>query len=384
MPQHNNNPASSTNTPDQPEYYIGLMSGTSMDAMDAVLVDLAPGFPVLQEQVSIPLPARLRSQLQNLCHPGDNEIEAMAQADLAVAILSAEAVNNLLQVANIPAAAIRAIGSHGQTIRHLPTIGNTLQIGNPSLIAEQTAITTVADFRRRDMAAGGEGAPLVPAFHEAIFRHPNRTRVIANIGGISNITVLPAAADQPVIGFDTGPGNTLMDDWCYRHSGRRYDKNGQWAATGTVSEELLSILLADNFFQRKPPKSTGREYFHHAWLWHGLSHLETPPCGEDVQASLVELTSRSMANAIQQHAPDCQDVYICGGGAQNAILMQSLRDNLSGFQVSTTEELGLSSEWVEAVAFAWLARQTLLGLPGNLPAVTSASGRRILGGIYPA
>ncbi|WP_281647653.1 anhydro-N-acetylmuramic acid kinase [Parendozoicomonas sp. Alg238-R29] len=370
--------------PDQTELYIGLMSGTSMDAMDAVLVDLAPEFPVLQEHISIPLPSRLRSQLLSLCQPGENEIEAMSQADLAVAILAAEAINNLLQLANIPASAVRAIGSHGQTIRHLPKVGNTLQIGNPSLIAEQTGITTVADFRRRDMAAGGEGAPLVPAFHEAIFRHPTRTRVIANIGGIANITVLPASADQSVIGFDTGPGNTLMDDWCYRHSGRRYDKNGRWAATGTASEELLDILLADEFFSRTPPKSTGREYFHHSWLWHGLSHLDEQLTGQDVQATLVELTSRSLAKAIREHAPDCREVYICGGGARNTTLIRKLSSNLDNFHVATTDSLGLPHEWVEATAFAWLARQTLHGLPGNLPAVTNASGKRILGGIYPA
>ena len=384
MSQLNKDKQTSYKPVTQTDLYIGLMSGTSMDAMDAVLVDLAPGFPVLQEQVSIPLPTRLRSQLQTLCQPSENEIEAMSQADLAVAILASEAINNLLQLANIPASAVRAIGSHGQTIRHLPQMGNTLQIGNPSLIAERTGITTVADFRRRDMAAGGEGAPLVPAFHEAIFRHPTRMRVIANIGGIANITVLPASADQNVIGFDTGPGNTLMDDWCYRHSGRRYDKNGRWAATGHYSEELLELLLADPFFARTPPKSTGREYFHHSWLWHGLSHMEEQPSAEDVQATLVELTARSLANAIREQAPDCREVYICGGGARNTTLIRRLSENLEGYHVATTDTLGLSHQWVEATAFAWLARQTLHGLPGNLPAVTNASGKRILGGIYPA
>ncbi|CAM3797447.1 anhydro-N-acetylmuramic acid kinase [Parendozoicomonas haliclonae] len=381
MSQPNNSDISSGH---QTELYIGLMSGTSMDAMDAVLVDLAPGFPVLQDQISLPLPSSLRTQLQRLCQPGENEIELMCQADLAIAILASEAVNELLKQANIPASAIRAIGSHGQTIRHLPNIGNTLQIGNPSLIAEQTGITTVADFRRRDMAAGGEGAPLVPAFHEAIFRHPTRTRVIANIGGIANITVLPADAEMKVIGFDTGPGNTLMDDWCYRHSGRRYDKNGRWAATGEVSQPLLNTLMADKYFSRKAPKSTGKEYFHHSWLWHGISQLEEAPCPEDIQATLLELTVLSLANDIRSYASDCREVYICGGGARNTTLIRRLSEELEGFQVATTNSLGLPHQWVEATAFAWLARQTLHGLPGNLPAVTNASGRRILGGIYPA
>ncbi len=366
------------------ELYIGLMSGTSMDAMDAVLVDLSAKLPVLQGQVSRPMPASLRTQLQSLCQPGENEIEKMCQADLAVAILSVEAINELLRATKVEASAIRAIGSHGQTIRHLPAIGNTLQIGNPSLIAEQTGITTVADFRRRDMAAGGEGAPLVPAFHDAVFRHPECARVIANIGGIANITVIPAEAEQQVIGFDTGPGNTLMDDWCYRHSGRRYDKNGSWAATGTICQPLLETLLADPFFSRLPPKSTGKEYFHHSWLWHGITQLDAAPKAEDVQATLLELTVQSLAHDIQTHAPACREVYLCGGGAQNTALVRRLTRVLANCHIATTDSLGLPSQWVEATAFAWLARQTLHGLPGNLPAVTNASGRRILGGVYPA
>ena len=366
------------------DLYIGLMSGTSLDAMDAVLVDLAPGFPALKGHTSLPLPSKLRNQLFSLCQPGENEIEAMCEADLAIAILASDAVRTLLEQLKINSDDVKAIGSHGQTIRHMPQIGNTLQIGNPSLIAEQTGITTIADFRRRDMAAGGEGAPLVPAFHEAIFRHPTKTRVIANIGGMANITILPALSNTTVIGFDTGPGNTLLDDWCYRHSGRRYDKNGRWAASGQISEELLSTLLSDSYFSRPPPKSTGREYFHHAWLWHGLSQLEKDLPGQDVQATLTELTARTIADDIQLYAPDCEEVFVCGGGAHNATLMGRLQKRCNGMIVTTTSDLGLDPQWVEATAFAWLARQTLHGLPGNLPAVTNASGRRILGGIYPA
>ncbi len=355
-----------------------------MDAMDAILVDLAPEFPALVGQVSLPLPQKLRNQLSELCHPGDNEIEAMSEADLAIAILSSEAVNTLLDNVNLSPENIQAIGSHGQTIRHLPQIGNTLQIGNPSLIAELTGITTVADFRRRDMAAGGEGAPLVPAFHEALFRHPDKTRVITNIGGIANITILPPCSDTAIIGFDTGPGNTLMDDWCYRHSGRRYDKNGRWAASGTVSEELLNVLISDDYFSRPPPKSTGREYFHHVWLWHGLSQLNDDLPGQDVQATLAELTCRTIADDIELYAPDCEEVFVCGGGAHNSTLLQRLENSLEDISVATTDNIGLPPQWVEPTAFAWLARQTLHGLPGNLPAVTNATGKRILGGIYPA
>ncbi len=368
----------------QPELYIGLMSGTSMDAMDAVLVDLGSSFPLLLERVSLPMPSRLRSQLQALSQPGDNEIEAMCQSDLAVAILAAEAVKALLKTAGIEPQAVRAIGSHGQTIRHLPKIGNTLQIGNPSLIAELTGITTVADFRRRDMAAGGEGAPLVPAFHQAIFHSPEQTRVIANIGGIANITVLPANREQTVLGFDTGPGNTLMDDWCYRHSGRRYDKNGDWASSGTVCQPLLDTLLADPFFTRLPPKSTGKEYFHHAWLWHGISQLAEVPPAEDIQATLLALTAHSLADMIRRFAPEGSGVYVCGGGVRNKALMQRLKECLPGYALTDTDDLGLPHQWVEAAAFAWLARQTINGLPGNLPSVTNASGLRILGGVYPA
>ena len=359
-----------------------------MDAMDAVLVDLAPSFPKLIGQISLPMPNQLRKELLALCQPGANEIEAMCVCDLAIARLSAEAVNALLGQTHIAANMIRAIGSHGQTIRHLPQIGNTLQIGNPSLIAELTGITTVADFRRRDMAAGGEGAPLVPAFHEAIFRSPEQTRVVANIGGIANITVLPAASDQLVIGFDTGPGNTLMDDWCHRHLGQPFDENGEWAASGNVCQSLLDNMLADPFFARLPPKSTGKEYFHHAWLQHHLTEFTkiggAVLAPEDIQATLAALTAHSLADMISKHAPVGSGVYVCGGGARNGLLMQFLTSLLSGYAITTTDDLGLAHQWVEATAFAWLARQTINNLPGNLPAVTNASGPRILGGIYPA
>ncbi|WP_246506297.1 anhydro-N-acetylmuramic acid kinase [Kistimonas asteriae] len=365
------------------ELYIGLMSGTSMDAMDAVLVDLASSFPLQKHQISIPLSETLRKSLLALCQEGPDEITRMAKADIQIAQISAQAVNMLLKEASVPASDIQAIGSHGQTIRHLPEFGNTLQIGSPSHIAEQTGILTVADFRRRDMAAGGQGAPLVPAFHEAVFQHAEKRRVILNIGGIANISILPTAQHIPVSGFDTGPGNALMDYWNQKHQGTRYDLNGNWATSGTVDHALLHDCLSDAYFSRQPPKSTGREHFNAEWLNSLLSkHSALAPA--DIQATLMELTAKSIAADIQRYAADCQELFVCGGGAYNSALLERIAFHLPDITVSSTRSLGLAAEWVEAVAFAWLARQTIHGLPGNLPSVTNAKGRRILGGIYPA
>ncbi|OQX33885.1 MAG: anhydro-N-acetylmuramic acid kinase [Oceanospirillales bacterium LUC14_002_19_P2] len=365
------------------ELYIGLMSGTSMDAMDAVLVDLASAFPLQKHQISIPLSEALRKNLLALCQEGPDEITRMAKADIQVAQISAQAVNMLLKEASVPASDIQAIGSHGQTIRHLPEFGNTLQIGSPSHIAEQTGILTVADFRRRDMAAGGQGAPLVPAFHEAVFRHTEKNRVILNIGGIANISILPTAQHIPVSGFDTGPGNALMDYWNQKHQGTRYDLNGSWASSGTVDQALLHNCLSDAYFSRQPPKSTGREHFNAEWLNSFLSkHSALAPI--DIQATLMELTAKSIAVDIQRYAADCQELSVCGGGAYNSALLERIAFHLPDITVSSTRSLGLAAKWVEAVAFAWLARQTIHGLPGNLPSVTNAKGQRILGGIYPA
>lgn len=365
------------------ELYIGLISGTSMDAMDAVLVDLASSFPRQKHQISIPLPEALRESLLALCQDGPDEITRMAKADIQVAQISAQAVRLLLEEASLSASDIQAIGSHGQTIRHLPEFGNTLQIGSPSHIAEQTGILTVADFRRRDMAAGGQGAPLVPAFHETVFRHTEKNRVILNIGGIANISILPGAKHIPVSGFDTGPGNTLMDYWNQKHQGTRYDLDGNWASSGTVDQDLLHDCLSDAYFSRLPPKSTGREHFNAQWLYSFLrQHRLLNPA--DVQATLMELTAKSIATDIQRHAADCQELFVCGGGAHNNALLDRIAFHLPAVTVDSTHSLGLAAEWVEATAFAWLARQTIHGLPGNLPCVTNAKGRRILGGIYPA
>ena len=380
------------------EYYIGLMSGTSLDAIDAALVDFSNNTPTLVQALNYPLSPELRQAIQILCTPGDNEIDQLGCVDIQLGTTLADAVQQLLKESGIGAQQICAIGSHGQTIRHRPDLEKgqhfTLQIGDPNTLAELTGITTIADFRRRDMAAGGQGAPLAPAFHAAMFRSDSQTRVILNIGGMANVTLLAAqlpaqlpthsnaAEPTPVIGFDTGPGNVLMDAWIQRHQQQAYDKEGQWAASGTVNSALLETLLQDTFFPRSPPKSTGREHFNLEWLDTQLARFGQPIDPADVQATLSELTARSVRNAVAGFTPD--NLVVCGGGARNTDLMRRLRDKFSAGSVITSDELGLPAEWVEAVAFAWLARESLAHRPGNLPAVTGARRPVVLGGIYPA
>ncbi|HXZ46380.1 MAG TPA: anhydro-N-acetylmuramic acid kinase [Pseudolabrys sp.] len=271
-------------------------------------------------------------------------------------------------------------------MRHRPRAAHpfTLQIGNPSVIAERTGITTVADFRARDMAAGGEGAPMVPAFHRYVLRSTKQNRTIINIGGIANVTYLPGDESQPVAGFDTGPGNTLLDQWIARHRAHPHDEGGQWAASGRLSNALLEYLLKDSFFESPPPKSTGREYFNMEWLDQRLQKISVPPDAADIQATLLQLTALTIARAIRRFLPQTQEAYVCGGGAHNRELMKALAEQLPGVPVATTEALGLHPDWVEASAFAWLAHQTLAGLPGNLPSVTGARHAVIVGGIYTA
>jgi len=374
---------------DMPDYYIGLMSGTSLDAVDAALVDFGSNRPTLVRAINHPLSADLRQAIQTLCTPGDNEIEQLGRVDIQLATTFADAVKQLLKESKVDAEQVHAIGSHGQTIRHRPDLKKrqhfTLQIGDPNTIAELTGITTVADFRRRDMAAGGQGAPLAPAFHAAMFSSDSQTRVILNIGGMANVTLLPAAsasADCPVIGFDTGPGNALMDAWVQRHQQQAYDNEGQWAASGAVNPKLLETFLQDDFFSRKPPKSTGREHFNMAWLEQQLSRFGQDIDPADVQATLSELTASSVQQAVAQFEP--QAIVVCGGGAHNTDLMQRLGEKFSVGKVSRSDDLGLSADWVEAVAFAWLARESLAQRPGNLPSVTGARRSVVLGGIYPA
>lgn len=368
--------------------YIGLMSGTSLDSVDAVAVDISPDHCTLIAAESYPLPAAARQQILQLTQPGDNEIEQMGLLDLELGNIFASATNQLITEHQLDRAEIQAIGSHGQTIRHRPgtgTPGFTLQIGDPNTIAERTGITTVADFRRRDMAAGGQGAPLVPAFHQALFQHETQPRLLVNIGGMSNITVLPAGEQPGLMGYDTGPGNVLLDSWVQYKLDKSYDRDGSWAASGRIHQPLLNTLLALPFFQLPAPKSTGREQFNLGWLQQQLSSLNQQPCAADVQATLLEYTAITLSDAIKQHT-DWQhyQIYLCGGGAHNSALKQRITALLAPAKVDTTASLGVDPDWVEAIAFSWLAYRTLTGMSGNLSAVTGASGERILGGIYPA
>lgn len=360
--------------------YIGLMSGTSLDGVDGALLDASGEQLRSLGDAHVPFPAQLRQDLMALQAAGHNEIEREALAANQVVRLYAQCVAQLLEQAGIGADAVAAIGAHGQTIRHRPELGFTRQLNNPALLAELTGIDVVADLRSRDVAAGGQGAPLVPAFHQAIFNQPGQTRVLANIGGISNISVLHA--DGAVAGFDTGPGNALMDGWVLQHLGQHYDKDGAWAASGSVHAGLLATMLAEPYFALPAPKSTGRDLFHADWL---LGKLAAFPAiaPADVQATLTELTAASLAQAILRGGAGAQTVYVCGGGAHNASLMQRLAQAMPGKTVTSTAALGVAPGQVEALAFAWLAWRFTQRKPGNLPAVTGARGLRILGALYP-
>lgn len=361
--------------------YIGIMSGTSLDGVDAVLVDFCSAKPVLLKTFFCPYHDKLREQLLSLHLPGHDELNRAAILSNQLSCLYARATEGLLENAGIAPQQIVAIGCHGQTVRHCPEVEKnyTIQLVNGALLAELTQITVVADFRSRDIAAGGQGAPLVPAFHEAIFKHSEHHRVIVNIGGIANITNLDPYL--PIIGFDCGPGNLLMDAWCLRHTGKTYDSKGQWAATGRIIPALLKAFLSDEFFLRQPPKSTGRDLFNVQWLEKKLLGNET---AEDVQATLLQLTALTIARSILEYCSTAEEVYICGGGAHNTLLMDRLIDVIPGKTVALTDQLGVAADWVEAFAFAWLAQQTILGKTGSLAAVTGAKGDRILGAIYPA
>jgi anhydro-N-acetylmuramic acid kinase len=363
-------------------HYIGLMSGTSVDGIDAALVSIPVGSQLsLLATHQHPFPTAVRAAIQALMQPGPNEIEREGELDVQLGRLFADAAKLLLTKAGVSVSSIRAIGSHGQTIRHRPHAAHpfTRQIGNPSVIAEETGITTVADFRARDLAAGGEGAPLVPAFHNWLFRKPGVNRAIVNLGGIANITWLPATENSAVLGFDTGPGNTLLDQWVGRHRNAPYDRDGAWAASGHVQQDLLARLLADEYFAKAPPKSTGREHFNLAWLEQNLTGKLAP---ENTQATLAELTATSIAQGINSLPDRIGEIYVCGGGSHNRHLLARLGALLPGIPVVTTEALGLDPDWVEAAAFAWLAHQTLAGHAGNLPSVTGARHPVLLGGIY--
>lgn len=355
------------------------MSGTSLDGIDAVLVDLSQPKPLQLAQYYLPFDDALKNALLALHLPSHNELHQAQIIGNQLARLYANSISTLLSQTDIVATQIRAIGCHGQTIRHCPEHGYSLQIGNVALLAELTGITVVSDFRSRDIAAGGQGAPLVPAFHDHVLRHPDIHRVIVNIGGISNLTNLQPGADTS--GFDCGPGNLLMDIWCMQNLGKPYDDNGTWAASGKIQPSLLEKMLAEPYFSLSPPKSCGRDLFNLAWIQNKVRSNEV---AVNVQATLLELTCRSIAQAIQQHCFGAKEIYLCGGGAHNQALYNRLAALLPGSSVQTTNTLGVDSDYLEAIAFAWLAQQTLHGKTANLPLVTGARHPCVLGVIHHA
>jgi len=359
-------------------YYIGLISGTSMDAVEGVLADFDTTPPTIAAACSQTLPEALRQQLKQI--NSATSLAAVMELDSRIADIFAAAAGSLIHAAGISAGDVAAVGSHGQTIWHSPASEPawTLQIGDPNRIALQTGITTVADFRRMDMAAGGQGAPLAPIFHAAMFRGEH-TRVVLNLGGIANITVLPGNAAQPVSGFDTGPANTLLDAWAWRYLQTPCDRGGTWAAGGSVIPGLLKKLLADPYFRQPSPKSTGPEYFSLGWLGTSLEENHAPA---DVQATLVRLTAETVAAAVRDHAAGAREVIACGGGVHNPVLMAALAECLAPVTLTTTADYGLAPDRIEALCLAWLARERLAGRPGNIPAVTGAMRPVILGAIY--
>jgi anhydro-N-acetylmuramic acid kinase len=361
--------------------YLGLISGTSADGIDAALVRFEPSLHVIGATTA-PYPAALRERLLALATTSAAvALDDYGALDVAIGTCFADAALALLRETGTAPGSVAAIGSHGQTVRHTPFGDHpfTLQAGDPTVIAERTRITTIADFRRADVAAGGQGAPLLPALHAALFSAADATRVILNLGGIANITILAPGRD--VLGFDTGPANCLLDAWAKRHLGTDRDDDGAWARSGRVDRVLLTRWKADPYFTAAPPKSTGREYFNLDWL---DARLSGQRAAEDVQATLLALSAASIAESIRTHAPGAREVFACGGGVHNTALMHALAEELAPMTVSTTSALGLDPDYVEAAGFAWLARARLANAPGNLPAVTGARGPRVLGAIYAA
>lgn len=369
------------------ELFIGLMSGTSVDGLDCALIEIDGGGVRLLQTLRQDIPAEVREQIATLSHSGPGEIEQLGTLDRRLGQLFGSAVLALLDEASVSAADISAIGSHGQTIRHRPPSGGhseaesfSLQIGDPNTIAETTGITTVADFRRRDIAAGGEGAPLAPAFHLGAFGAQGVNRAVINIGGIANASLL--AGNSLLAGFDTGPGNTLLDHWIARQQQQPYDRNGDWAASGELIPDLLARLLAHPYLQLRGPRSTGKEAFNLPWLYDLLSGLpDFRP--EDVQATLSQFTAQTIATALEHAGLEIAEAYVCGGGAHNGDLMARIDRALPNCKLASTAALGIDPDWVEAATFGWLAWRTLAGLPGNAPEVTGAGGTRVLGAIYP-
>ena len=367
------------------DLYIGLMSGTSLDGVDGVLADLA-GAPRVLAHSHAGFPDALRAGLLQLNRRGEDELHRAALAANALVRVYAAVIAQLLRSAGVAPAQVRAVGAHGQTVRHRPQefdgTGYTLQLMNGALLAELSGIDVVCDLRSRDVAAGGQGAPLVPALHAALFGRPDRDVAVLNLGGIGNLSLLPAHG--AVRGFDCGPGNALLDLWCQRHHGQPYDADGRWAAAGRVDGALLQALLAEPFLQRDPPKSTGRDLFNAEWLDAALQRAAPGAAPVDVQATLAEFSARAAAEALQRHAPRTSELLVCGGGAFNQDLMRRLAARLPGVAVHGTADAGVPPLQVEALAFAWLAHAFVQRLPGNLATVTGARGPRILGALYPA
>ncbi|OOF45897.1 anhydro-N-acetylmuramic acid kinase [Rodentibacter trehalosifermentans] len=369
------------------QYYIGMMSGTSLDGIDIALVDFSFAQPKLLATDFTPMPQHLRKNITALVQSGETTLQQLGELDHQLGRLYADCVNVFLQKHQLSPQNIQAIGCHGQTVWHSPkgAFPFTLQIGDMNLLAALTGITTIGDFRRKDMAFGGQGAPLVPAFHQALFFDPRCATVVLNIGGISNISLL--IPNQPVVGFDTGPGNTLLDQWIEKHKNVAYDKNGDWAAGGEVNEALLNALLDEPFFRQPPPKSTGRELFNLAWLEQKIQKLcqnSTALLPQDVQATLVELTVCSVAESLKLiRTPLPKRLLVCGGGAKNTLMMQRLADRLPQWSIHTTNEFAMDSDYVEAAAFAWLAYRRMHNQPGNLPEVTGAKSAVGLGAVFP-
>ena len=365
--------------------FAGVISGTSMDGVDAALLALGEDGVTTVATYSAAIPDPLKRELHTLAQ--DPSVAALRfwNADAQLGAIFADAVLGLLAVAGVEAREVTAIGSHGQTVYHAPRAATpvTVQLGDPSIIAERTGITTVADFRRRDIAAGGEGAPLAPAFHRAVFSASGVERAILNLGGIANVSVLPADPDRPPLGFDTGPANTLLDAWVRSRFGIDMDRDAALARDGEVIPSLLAALLAEPYFDRTPPKSTGRELFNEAWLDAGLdAHEDAEP--RDVLRTLCELTAETAVAAVERFSPPTRELYLCGGGARNPLVAARIAERAAPIRVDTTAALGIDPDWVEAAAFAWLAMRTLAGEAGNAPAVTGAGREAVLGGIYPA
>ena len=359
--------------------FVGLMSGTSLDGADAALVDFSSPAPRTLAFATVPLPASLREELLVLSEPGGDSLELAAKASMELSDLYGLAVETVLAGAGVGRAQVSAIGCHGLTVRHRPDLGYTVQLNDPARLAERTGIDVVADFRRRDMAAGGQGAPLVPAFHDAVFRHPSRARAVVNIGGIGNVTSL--APGRATLGFDCGPGNVLLDGWARRHLGTGYDDNGKWAASGRIDDALLRRFLDEPYLGRPVPKSTGRELFRLAWLDQRLSTNLAPA---DVQSTLTEFTARTIVEASDRFCPATDEIYLCGGGARNGELVARIARLAGKRLVAPTDALGIPAMHVEALAFAWLAMKCVRREPVDLTAATGAHGPRILGAIYAA